>query len=222
MRPLHRFVRTALFAAVLATSTHAIAHETTVVVNGTIFATAAGTSVDWWEIEMEQAGTLTVDVLAYESTDNTPANGQDLNGDGEITFLDPDTSLYQIDGVLDASDYLLRCDDVGNSNGVCSATLGSGDGSIHTRDPIFSIDLQPGRYLYIVGDYRTTIDEGIARLNAGDSIRNGGDHGDYRITFESTGHMSVAAVPEPATNALLAAGVLLLGSVVARRKSASA
>lgn len=205
-----------LAAAIVATP--AAAGSSTV--NGTIYATTAGTTVDYWRIDMPVAGMLTVDVLAYESTDNTLAKGKDLNGDGMITFLDPDTSLFRNSGgALKTTDWILRCDDVGNSNGSCASTLGSADGSIHARDPYFSVNLAAGSYIYVMGDYRTTIDEGIARLNAGDSLRNGGNHGDYRITFSAETPFTVAAVPEPESYAMLLAGLGLMGAIARRRKA---
>ena len=189
-------------------------------VTGTIFHNSEGTTVDYWRIDLPSGGQLTVDVLAYESTDNTLANGKDLNGDGEITFLDPDTNLFRYSGLpLQSSDWILRCDDVGNSNGSCSSG-GLADGSIHTRDPYFSVTLAPGSYIYVMGDYRTTTDEAIAKLNAGDSLRNGGDHGDYRITFSADAPFSVSAVPEPETYAMLLAGLGILGTIARRRKAA--
>ena len=192
----------------------------TQVVSGTIFKIDAGTTVDYWRVDMPTAGTLTVDVLAYESTTNLLANGRDLNGDGEITFLDPDTSLFKYSGFpLKADDWILRCDDVGNSNGVCAGTTGIADGSINNRDPYFTVNLAPGSYMYVLGDYRTTVDEGIARLNAGDTIRNGGERGAYRITFSSDSAFAVTAVPEPETYAMLMAGLGLMGFIARRRRT---
>jgi len=187
--------------------------------SGTIFKTAAGTTVDYWKIDVATAGTLTIDVLAYESTDNTLANGRDLNHDGIVTFLDPDTGLFHYNGSkIATSDWILRCDDVGNSNGVCG-TGGMADGSISPRDPYFTVALTPGSYLYVVGDYRTTPEEAVAKLNAGDSLRNGGTYGTYSFTVSSTdASFSVSAVPEPETYAMLLAGLGVMGAVARRRR----
>ncbi len=214
--------KTLVASAILASLVAAPAYAGTKVVSGTIFQNAAGTTVDWWRIDMPTGGTLTIDVLAYESSDNTIANGVDLNGDGKITFLDPDTNLFRYSGgPLSASNWILRCDDTGNSNGSCAPTIGSADGSINKRDPYFTVSLDPGSYIYAMGDYRTTTEEAIARLNAGDTLRNStlADSGAYRITFSSTAAFSVSAVPEPETCAMLLAGLGLMGTIARRRRN---
>ena len=107
------------------------AQANTAVVSGTINQVTGGTSFDTWKINMQTAGAFTVDLMAYEaSQSNTSTAGyyaSDLNGDGELTWLDPDTYFYTDDGHLDAVDALVRCDDTQNNcavyqNGLTAAT----------------------------------------------------------------------------------------------------
>lgn len=177
---------------------------------------------------MVDPGTFTVNVLAYESTSNSVADAVDINGDGELTYLDPDTYLYRNTGVpLLAGDVLARCDDINNNcDTIGTDTIklsslseeeGAADGSIHfRRDPAFSVTLAVGSYLYLIADYRLDPAEAEAGVNTGDTIRNGGDHADYRILlssdtlhFDVTGDtVTVTSVPVPAT-------IWLFGSALA-------
>jgi hypothetical protein len=133
----------------------------TVVLDGTIFKQANGTTYDTWNIDMQSAGSFTVDVLAYEASQSSTATAgyvaSDLNGDGELTWLDPDTYFYVNTGnPLTAADALVRADDINNNtpvyqNGLTAATSpvtvtslsqaeGATDGSIHfRRDPALPI-----------------------------------------------------------------------------------
>lgn len=197
---------------------------TTSIVSGTIYKTATpahlassvtattGLTVDYWKISLASAGTLSIDLLAFEGLGNTPAEGtQDLNNDGEITWLDPDTMLFKLDGnPLSAANKIIRCDDTGKGTGDGCGALGTGasDGSIHKRDPYFSIDLAAGDYLYAVSNYNLTNTRAINGFADGQSFRNGGDHGDYKITFTSNSAFSVTAVPVPAATWMFLTGMM--------------
>ncbi|MCQ8181061.1 hypothetical protein NP603_08075 [Methylomonas sp. SURF-1] len=246
-----KYAFSAALAAVL--SAPAPAQANTLVVDGTLFRQAAGTTFDVWNIAMQTAGSFSVDLVAYEASQNNVATAgyatADLNGDGELTWLDPDTHWYQDDGSagLSAANHLARCDDIANncatvSTGTISLTTrsqeqGAADGSIHfRRDPAFDIALAAGAYRYVIADYRLTDAEAAAGINSGDSFSAPGgyanpilDYADYRITFSSdtlnfalSGNtITVSQVPLPGT-------VWLFGSVVAgwslsaRRKAATA
>lgn len=187
------------------------AHTSTAAVSGTLYKQTGGTTFDAWKINVLTAGTFTVDLRAYEASQSSiTAAGYytyDINGDGELTWLDPDTYFYKDDGHLDAVDALVRCDDTDNNcavyqNGLTAATSPavvtthlqsetSLDGSIHfRRDPWFDVTLAAGNYLYLVGDYRLDSTEAAAGINGGDSFSAPTgfvspilDHADYQITF---------------------------------------
>ncbi len=164
------------------------------------------------------AGNFTVDVAAYEaSQSNTTAAGyytSDINSDGELTWLDPDTYFYKDDGTLNAVDALVRCDDTANNcavyqNGLTAATSpvvvsthsqseSPTDGSVHfRRDPWFDVNITtPGDYLYLVADYLLSPTEAEGGINTNGANPDnlspptnylGGitDHADYLVKFSS-------------------------------------
>lgn len=188
----------------------------TVVLDGTIFQQPGGTTYDVWNINAPTAISFTVDVLAYEaSQSSTTAAGyfaSDLNGDGELTWLDADTYFYVNTGnPIQAADALVRADDINNNtpvyqNGLTTAASpvtvtslsqaeGATDGSIHfRRDPAFTVNMAAGQYRFLVADYRLTTTEAEAGINTGDSfspptgfLNPITDHADYRITLSGNG-----------------------------------
>ncbi|QPK65382.1 VPLPA-CTERM sorting domain-containing protein [Methylomonas sp. LL1] len=211
-------------------------------INGSLFQQIGGSTFDVWKIVMPTAGSFKVNVLAYESTDNSTTNAVDLNGDGEFTYIDPDTHFWKDDGsansLLNAANHLARCDDIANN---CSAVdtpgfkltdlgaaFGASDGSIHyQRDPAYEVTLAAGNYLFVMADYRLTETEAASGINTSDTIRNTivGGYGDYRVVFSSdnlqfslSGNtIAVSQVPVPAAVWLF--GTALVGMVgVGRRK----
>lgn len=186
----------------------------TLVLDRTIHRTTGGTTFDIWRINMVSAGSFIVDVLAYEaSQSSTTAAGYftaDLNGDGELTWLDADTYFYRdTGGPIRATDALVRADDINNNtpvyyNGLTTATSpvtlvslsqaeGALDGSIHfRRDPAFVVTMAPGQYLYLVADYRLDPTEAEAGINTNDNfspptgfVNPITTHADYRLTLRS-------------------------------------
>ena len=205
--------------ALLALTPLTNAQANSVVVSGTINQVTGGTSFDTWKINMQTAGTFTVDVAAYEASQSniaTPGYAtNDINGDGELTWLDPDTYFYKATGnALLATDALVRCDDTANNcavyqNGLTSATSPAVvtthlqtetpvDGSVHfRRDPWFDVSLQTGNYLYLVADYLLSPAEAAGGYNgfggSADTFSKPTgfvgtavlDHADYRYTLSS-------------------------------------
>ncbi|MFO0733864.1 MAG: hypothetical protein U0361_23475 [Nitrospiraceae bacterium] len=99
------------------------AQANTLVVDGTIFKQTSGTTFDTWNINIPTGGNFIVDVLAYEASQSNVATAgyitADLNGDGELTWLDADTYFYQNTGLpLVAADALVRGDDINNNTSV--------------------------------------------------------------------------------------------------------
>jgi hypothetical protein len=95
----------------------------TLTINGTLLKNASGTTFDAWKFNILNPGNFTVDVAAYEASQSSTSTAgyytSDINGDGELTWLDPDTYFYHDDGTINASDAIFRCDDVDNN---CNTT----------------------------------------------------------------------------------------------------
>ena len=136
-----------------------------------------------------------------------PTVPTDLNGDGEIAYLDTYIYLFRNDGSLDAGDLVGSCDDAHG--------YGLSDGTIRGVDSYLSEFLSVGDYILAVGGYGLDIAEAIAGHNTTSrgpatnlapypSAATVYDHGDYRVTFSGD------VVPEPATICLLGLGGLLL------------
>ncbi|MGY6277981.1 VPLPA-CTERM sorting domain-containing protein [Methylomonas sp. MgM2] len=214
---MNRTILSPALAVILAGGFNLTAEANVLSFSGTINQIAGGTSYDAWKFNVQSAGSFTVDLAAYEATDhrsttvNTPV---DINGDGEFTWLDPDTHIYKDDGHLDAADAIVRCDDTDNNcavyqNGLSEITSPvlvsshlqteeSEDGSVHwRRDPWFDVTFaQPGDYLFLVADYRLTPEEAEGRYNgfggSPDSFSAPSgydnpilDHADYTVTLSS-------------------------------------
>lgn len=213
-------------------------------INGSLFQQAGGSTFDVWKIAAPNGGTFKLNVLAYESTDNTTANAVDLNGDGEFTYIDPDTHFWKDDGsanpLLNAANHLARCDDIANNCPLVDtpnfklndlgAAFGASDGSIHfRRDPAYEVSLAAGNYLFVFADYFLSDTEAAAGINTNDTIRNTsvGGHGDYRVTFSSdllnfslSGN-TITASPVPVPGAVWLFGSAMAGLVgFSRRKIA--
>ncbi len=190
----------------------------TLVVDGTIYRQAGGTTFDTWNINMPSTGSFTVDVLAYEASQSSATAAgyftADLNGDGELTWLDADTYFYRHTGApILAVDALVRGDDINNNtpvyqNGLTATTSpvtltslsqaeGATDGSIHfRRDPAYVVNMAAGLYRFLVADFRLTTEEAEAGINTNDNfspptgfVNPITTHAAYRVTFSSPDHL---------------------------------
>jgi hypothetical protein len=151
-----------------------------------------GTTFDTYKVKIQTAGNFTVDVMAYEASQSNIAtlgyNASDLNGDGELTWLDPDTYFYHDNGTatLSTPDAIVRCDDVANNCNSPSNTYINGytatnspivtathlqtetsvDGSIHfRRDPWYYVTAAAGDYLFLMADFRLDPAEAVGGIN---------------------------------------------------------
>ena len=146
---------------------------------------------------------VTIDVRSYERSSTAPFAQQDLNGDGRIAYIDPTIYLFRNDGALDLSDY------TGQTSEFSFNTFG--DGSISFLDPYLSLVnvLTAGNYLVAIGSDDLTLQSALSGINA-QSIGPIGPNdtvaasGAYRVTINA----EPTAVPEPASAALVGAGVL--------------
>lgn len=239
-------VKTAALLTGFLTGTFALtAQANNQVISGTIYKQATGTTFDVWRINMQTAGTLTFNVSAYEASQSNVATAgystSDINGDGELTWLDPDTYFYKDDGHLDATDALVRCDDINNNcsiyqNGLTALTSpvtttslnqaeGAADGSVHfRRDPAFTATLAAGNYLFLVADYLLSPAEAAGGINTNDSFSAPGggfvnpitDHADYRVTITSSNlNLAVSGSNIAVSSVPVPGAVWLFGSAIA-------
>lgn len=168
------------------------------IIDGTLHKREGGTTFDVWKFEILGTGTFTVDVAAYEaSQSNVTTPGyftNDINGDGELTWLDADTYFYHDTGSIKTTDAIFRCDDVENNCGGDTGasnyfndytpetspltrsthlqTETSVDGSVHfRRDPWYDVVVNtPGDYQFLIADFLLDPAEAVAGINTGDNF----------------------------------------------------
>lgn len=223
------------------------AYANTLDITGTLYKNTGGTTFDTWKFNILTVGNFTVDVAAYEASQSNIATAgyytSDINGDGELTWLDPDTYFYKNTGQsLLSTDAIVRCDDTANNcavyqNGLTAATSPLVvtthqqsetyvDGSVHfRRDPWFEVSVvTPGDYLYLVADYLLSSTEAQGGINASDSFSPPGggyvnpitDHADYRVRLSSdTLYFSQAGNTITVTSVPLPGALWLFGSAMA-------
>ena len=193
------------------------------VASGTLLSDSNSTTIDRYSFSVATAGTVDFDIRSWEDV------GQDLNGDGELAFIDSYLLLFHDDGILDASDLIAANDDDDDPLGP----FGFGDGSIFFTDSFLSASLAAGNYLVFVGAAPfSDVDEAVAAAIAGiDSISGkpivldpmdpfgllGTDHGDYQLTVTGDASM-VTAVPEPASWVLFGSCFCCAGVSSLRRR----
>lgn len=210
---MNNIAKTLALAGMLSAGLSQVAAANTLTISGTLLKQTAGTNFDTWKISLPNAGSFSVDVRAYEASQSNIATAgyyaADINDDGELTWLDPDTHFYKDDGHLDATDAIVRCDDTANNcavyqNGLTAATSPVVvtthaqsetflDGSIHfRRDPWYEVNAAAGDYLFLMADFRLDPAEAANGVNAGDSFSAPSgftspvlDHADYQVTFSS-------------------------------------
>lgn len=191
------FHRSLLACAIVGSLSAAPAYANTLVINDQLEQLSPGnTNFDTWKFKILTTGSFTVDVAAYEATQSnvTTAGYQtvDINGDGELTWLDPDTQWYKDDGHLDApADAIVRCDDTANNcpkypgatqmnqTAVVAGPISiathqqseaSLDGSVHVRrDPWYDISFsQTGDFLMLMAAYTLNYAEANSGINTTD------------------------------------------------------
>jgi hypothetical protein len=183
-----------------------------------------GSTIDYWYFDVLSGGQIEIDTLSWEQdgedrfdNDNDFVEPVDVNGDGEIAYLDPHIHLFADDGSLDLADLLASNDD---------SSFTYFDGSIYAFDSFMSLPLAPGSYVLAIGAFDFTPLEAIVGNNPGTfypvtsnefGLYTEIDHGDYQITW--TGDLQLTGtrlgVPEPASFLIAGLGSLAL---LARRR----
>ncbi len=175
-----------------------------------------GSTIDRIQFTALDAGHYEFNVLSWEVAFDfgVPAGGPtgtatDVNGDGEIAFLDTHIRLFRHDGVLSSDDHVRGSDDEFVRNRAFA------DGSLYGYDSYLRVFLDPGDYVLAVGSYFLSTSSVIAGVNTFSSTYPAtwddgaqallpSDHGDYRVT--------ATYLPTPGSAALLAmAGLVGIG-----------
>ncbi len=186
-----------------------------IVVSGSIFRVTpqfggpdfeGASAVDHWYVTVTTTGHYSFNVLSWEF-DNGSNSVVDVNGDGEIAFIDSYLRLFRDDGDLTSDDQVARNDDKFSHDGANS------DGSIYGYDSYLSVLLDPGTYILAIGAYHMSIDDAILGLDVDNNYYPvsydedlddfvPSDHGDYEITM--------GLVPAPGGAALFGLASLAL------------
>lgn len=162
------------------------------------------TTIDRWYVTVDTAGVYSFNALSWEvqfDANGVTGAATDVNGDGEIAFIDTYLRLFRDDGDLSKSDQIGYNDDRDNL-GPANA-----DGSIYGYDSYLSRHLEAGNYVLAVGAYRMSVADVLLDLDVDnnfypvtwdDMLQDylPSDHGDYRITM--------GLVPAPGAAALMA------------------
>ena len=180
-------------------------------VGNSIYAGFTTTEVDYIPFSIGAGLFVDIDVRSYERSSLAPFAERDINGDGLIAYIDPAIYLFRNDGSLDLADF------TGQASEFSFDTFA--DGSINFLDPYLRLGtvLAPGNYLLAIGSDDLSLESalagrnttGIGPIGTGDTVAA---FGAYQVT--------IAAIPEPASVALLGAG--LAGLAAWRRRSRQA
>nr|CCA21794.1 conserved hypothetical protein [Albugo laibachii Nc14] len=166
-------------------------------IDGTLFATARTTSVDYIDFTIGSDITVTIDVLSMETPEKNVF--VDVNGDCNAGYIDSSLILFRVNGgTIDASGVVASNDDAPDG-------FGKDDGSISSRDSFLSMSLSAGTYRLAVGTSPLDINAAIAKQTAlsatpricGESISN---YGSYRVKIQVVGMSTSFSVQSPGTH----------------------
>lgn len=164
------------------------------VVDGTLFATARSTSVDYIDFTVRSDVTISIDVLSVESYGNNVF--ADVNGDCNAGYIDSSLILFRLNGgFIDANGVIASNDDAPDG-------VGREDGSISSKDSFLSMPLSAGTYRLAVGTSPLDVNAAITKqttLSAtprvcGEKISN---YGSYRVTMKATGTSAPFSAESP-------------------------
>ncbi|GAB9471685.1 hypothetical protein Gpo141_00008887 [Globisporangium polare] len=171
-------------------------------VDGTIYATATTTSVDYIDFVVAADGDVELDVLSMEEPATngdtpTPAGTTfaDVNGDCNAAYIDSKIVLFRLNngGQVTQQDVLA-------TNADAPVGYGAKDGSISLLDSYMYLPLTKGSYRLAIGTAAMSMADAVAKINGaarlprvcGSKVSN---YGNYRVTISATAAVQVTSSP---------------------------
>ncbi len=218
MSKIFNFYKNTAATAILSLLAVPAVQASSTVVSGTIYQTTspAGTTIDFWRLDLSADSVLEIDVRASEGFINTlpghPGAYSDLNGDGEITLMDTHLRIYK-NSISAANEIALADDSSAYTDGLSN---GWADGTVNSRDSYGLWEFTAGTYIVAFGDYNLQLADAIGGFNTGDTLGSNQNHSDYQLQFSADAPFTVTAVPVPAAVWLF--GSAMTGFGLLRRK----
>lgn len=164
-------------------------------VDGTIFATATTTSVDYIDITLPEDADVEFDILSMEevtSNNGNAASYVDVNGDCNAGYIDSRIILFRVnDGRITEGDIIA-------SNSNAPSGYGNADGSLSDSDSYMFLPLQRGSYRLAVGTASMSKADAVKKVNGVSKLplvcsSKVSNYGSYRLTVSSPAAVQVTS-----------------------------
>lgn len=169
-----------------------LTHQKTV--DGTIFATASTTSVDYIDFTVSADADVELDILSMEevSSANGAVSYADVNGDCNAGYIDSKIILFRLNGNS------IQQSDVVAINSDAPTGYGTKDGSVSSMDSFMFLRLAKGSYRLAVGTSAMSKADAVAKTNGAARLprvcnAKVSNYGSYRLTVSATAAVQVGS-----------------------------